>query len=86
VHGGPGGGSDAAYRTFHDPSVYRIIIYDQRGCGKSTPYACLEDNTTDALVEDIEIIRKKFNIDKWQVFGGSWYKYILIYIYHPVQT
>jgi len=72
VHGGPGGGSDGWTRSFFDPNHYRIIMYDQRGCGKSTPNAELRDNTTWALVEDIEKLRKELNVDKWLVFGGSW--------------
>ena len=72
VHGGPGGGSNARYRRFHDPETYRIILFDQRGCGRSTPYASLEDNTTWHLVSDMEAIREELRIDKWQVFGGSW--------------
>lgn len=72
VHGGPGGGTDAAYRRFFDPQVYRIILFDQRGCGKSLPYASLEQNTTWKLVEDMESIRTHFGIEKWMLFGGSW--------------
>jgi proline iminopeptidase len=72
LHGGPGGGTDAKYRRFFDPSHYRIVLFDQRGCGRSTPYACLEENTTWDLVEDIERLRVHLGIEKWQVFGGSW--------------
>jgi proline iminopeptidase len=72
VHGGPGGGTDPKQRRFFDPSVYRIVLFDQRGCGKSTPHASLEDNTTWALVADMEQLRKHLAIAKWQVFGGSW--------------
>lgn len=72
VHGGPGGGISPNYRQFFNPDKYRIILFDQRGCGKSRPYASLEDNTTWDLVEDMEKLRKHFGIDKWQVFGGSW--------------
>ncbi len=72
VHGGPGGGSDPKYRRYHDPEAYRIIVFDQRGCGKSTPYASLVDNTTWHLVEDIEKLREHLGIERWQVFGGSW--------------
>jgi proline iminopeptidase len=67
-----GGGCDAWYRQFFDPAVYRVVLFDQRGSGKSTPHANLEDNTTWHLVEDIETIRKHLGIDKWVVFGGSW--------------
>jgi len=72
LHGGPGGGFSAGNRGFFDPNVYRVILFDQRGAGKSTPFACLEENTTWDLVEDIEKIRKHLNIEKWVVFGGSW--------------
>ncbi|MBX9671126.1 MAG: prolyl aminopeptidase [Candidatus Obscuribacterales bacterium] len=72
VHGGPGGGTDASQRCFFNPAVYRIVLFDQRGCGKSKPYASLVDNTTWHLVEDMEKLRKHLSIDKWQVFGGSW--------------
>lgn len=72
VHGGPGGGTDPTQRGFFDPDVYRIVLFDQRGCGKSLPYASLVDNTTWDLVEDMEKLRKHLNIDRWQVFGGSW--------------
>ena len=72
IHGGPGGGAKAYNRTFHDPDVYRIILFDQRGCGRSKPHAELTENTTWHLVDDIERLRKLLNIKKWQVFGGSW--------------
>jgi proline iminopeptidase len=72
LHGGPGGGSDPKYRRYHDPKVYRIVVFDQRGCGKSQPYASLHDNTTWHLVADIEALRKHLGIEQWQVFGGSW--------------
>ena len=72
VHGGPGGGAGAAYRRFFDPSAYRIVLFDQRGCGRSKPYASLQDNTTWHLVDDIERIREHLSIERWQVFGGSW--------------
>jgi proline iminopeptidase len=72
LHGGPGGGSEPKQRRFFNPNKYRIVNFDQRGCGKSTPYASLEDNTTWALVADIEKLREHLGIDKWQVFGGSW--------------
>jgi proline iminopeptidase len=72
LHGGPGGGTDAKMRRFFDPKRYRIVLFDQRGCGKSRPTASLEDNTTWHLVADIEAIREHLEIDKWQVFGGSW--------------
>ncbi len=72
VHGGPGGGGNPNYRRYHDPEAYRIIVFHQRGCGESTPYACLEENTTWHLVSDMEAIREHLGIEQWQVFGGSW--------------
>lgn len=72
LHGGPGGGTEPKHRRYFDPAVYRIILMDQRGCGRSTPFASLEDNSTWHLVSDIEVLRSELKIDKWQVFGGSW--------------
>ncbi|XP_069125078.1 probable proline iminopeptidase [Argopecten irradians] len=72
VHGGPGGGTSARDRRYFDPEAYRIILFDQRGAGKSTPPAELRENTTWDLVEDMERLRKHLGIDKWVVFGGSW--------------
>src|SRR5690349_5187466 len=72
LHGGPGGGSDPKQRRFFHPGKYRIVNFDQRGCGKSTPYASLESNTTWDLVADIEKLREHLGIERWQVFGGSW--------------
>ena len=72
LHGGPGGGSQPIYRRFFDSNKYRIIQFDQRGCGKSTPHAELRDNNTMASVSDIEKIREHLGIDEWIVFGGSW--------------
>jgi proline iminopeptidase len=72
LHGGPGGGTDPKMRRFFDPKKYRIVLFDQRGCGRSRPSASLVDNTTWHLVADIETIREHLGIDKWQVFGGSW--------------
>lgn len=72
LHGGPGGGTDAKMRRFFDPARYRIILFDQRGCGRSTPHSSLIDNTTGDLVEDIEKLRIHLGIERWQVFGGSW--------------
>jgi proline iminopeptidase len=72
IHGGPGGGSNDFMRRLHDPSVYRIVLFDQRGCGRSTPHASLEDNTTWHLVADMETIREARGIERWQVVGGSW--------------
>jgi proline iminopeptidase len=72
LHGGPGGGTVPDYRRFFDPAAYRIVLFDQRGSGKSTPHANLEENTTWHLVADIERIREHLGIDSWVVFGGSW--------------
>jgi proline iminopeptidase len=72
LHGGPGGGSEPDHRRFFHPDKYRIVLFDQRGCGKSTPYASLEENTTWDLVADIEKLRAHLGIEEWQVFGGSW--------------
>ena len=72
LHGGPGGGCSDKMRRFHDPKKYRIVLFDQRGSGRSTPHADLVDNTTWHLVSDIEALRTKLSIDRWQVFGGSW--------------
>jgi proline iminopeptidase len=73
LHGGPGGGSSPDHRRQFNPERYKILVFDQRGCGKSTPYASLENNTTWDLVEDIEKLRTEVaKVDKWQVFGGSW--------------
>ncbi|CUK24618.1 Proline iminopeptidase [Cognatishimia activa] len=71
-HGGPGGGASPAMRRYFDPKVYRIILFDQRGCGRSKPHASTEDNTTWHLIADIERIREELEIDQWIVFGGSW--------------
>ncbi len=72
LHGGPGGGISDILRRFFDPDHYRIILFDQRGSGRSQPFASLENNTRSHLVEDIEKLRNHFNISKWHVFGGSW--------------
>ncbi|CAN6450151.1 unnamed protein product [Victoria cruziana] len=72
LHGGPGAGTSPSNRKFFDPEYYRIILFDQRGAGKSTPHACLDDNTTWDLVSDIEKLREHLGISEWQVFGGSW--------------
>jgi proline iminopeptidase len=72
LHGGPGGGANPYCRRFFDPDAYRIVLFDQRGCGRSTPYADLTDNTTWHLVADIERLREQLGIERWQVFGGSW--------------
>jgi len=72
LHGGPGGGCSPAMRRYFDPTVYRVILFDQRGCGRSRPHASIEANTTWHLVRDIEVIRKTLDIERWAVFGGSW--------------
>ncbi|XP_068656027.1 proline iminopeptidase-like isoform X2 [Aristolochia californica] len=72
LHGGPGGGTSPKNRRFFDPQFYRIILFDQRGAGRSTPHACLDENTTWDLVSDIEKLREHLDIPEWQVFGGSW--------------
>lgn len=72
LHGGPGGGCSPAMRRYFDPEVYRIILFDQRGCGRSRPHASVVANTTWHLVADIELIRRTLGIDRWIVFGGSW--------------
>src|SRR5882672_10726629 len=72
LHGGPGAGSDKRARQFFDPQHYRIVVFDQRGCGRSRPSASLVENTTWHLVADIERLRKHLGIERWLVFGGSW--------------
>jgi len=72
VHGGPGAGCEAYHRRFFDPNLYRIILFDQRGAGRSTPHAELKDNTTQDLVADMEVIREHLDINRWILFGGSW--------------
>ena len=71
-HGGPGGGTTPSMRRYFDPERYRIILFDQRGCGKSRPHAELNENTTWALIDDMEALRRHLGIERWQVFGGSW--------------
>ena len=72
LHGGPGGGCSDDMRRFFDPARWRAILFDQRGCGRSTPFSCLEQNTLEDLVADIERLREHLRIDRWCVFGGSW--------------
>ena len=72
LHGGPGVGCDPDHRRYFDPTLYRIVLFDQRGCGQSTPHAELEANTTQALMADMEAIRLHLKIEKWVIFGGSW--------------
>jgi proline iminopeptidase len=85
LHGGPGGGCSPAMRRYFDPRTYRVVLFDQRGCGRSRPHASVENNTTWHLVADIERIRAALNIDRWTCFGGSWGATLaLIYaISHP---
>jgi len=72
LHGGPGAGCEAVHRQFYDPELYRIVLFDQRGCGRSTPHAELQGNTTWDLVADMEKIRASLGIEQWAIFGGSW--------------
>ncbi|WP_257310640.1 prolyl aminopeptidase [Geothrix fuzhouensis] len=72
LHGGPGGGTSPKHRRYFDPETYRVILFDQRGCGQSTPYAEVRENGTWDLVTDMERIREHLGIDRWMVFGGSW--------------
>ncbi len=85
LHGGPGAGSSPGHRRFFDPLFYNITIFDQRGSSRSTPYACIENNTTQHLITDIEALRRHLDIKNWLVFGGSWGSTLaLCYgIYHP---
>ncbi|MBU2359805.1 MAG: prolyl aminopeptidase [Alphaproteobacteria bacterium] len=88
LHGGPGGGCSPAMRRYFDPAVFRVVLFDQRGCGRSRPHASVVANTTWHLVDDIELIRKTLGIDRWIVFGGSWGATLaLIYAQaHPTQV
>ena len=72
LHGGPGAGTQPWHRRFFDPSVYRIVLFDQRGAGQSSPHASLENNTTPHLIADMEQIRQHLGIEQWLIFGGSW--------------
>lgn len=72
LHGGPGSGCNANHRRYFNPDHYRIILFDQRGCGRSTPHGCLDNNTTQHLVEDMETIRQQLGVEKWILFAGSW--------------
>ena len=88
LHGGPGSGASPAHRQFFDPAFYRIVIFDQRGAGRSTPLGELRDNTTRHLIEDMETLRKHLDIERWLVFGGSWGSTLaLAYAeHHPQRT
>lgn len=72
LHGGPGGGAHSNQRRYFDKEAYHIILFDQRGCGRSTPRGCIEENTTWHLVDDIEALRRELEVDRWIVAGGSW--------------
>lgn len=72
LHGGPGGNITEDCRRFFDPNQYRVILFDQRGCGRSTPHASLENNTTEHLLQDLETLREHFGLERWMLFGGSW--------------
>lgn len=72
VHGGPGGGINPHMRRYFDPAFWRVVLFDQRGAGQSTPYASIQHNTTDALIDDMEQLRKHLGIERWWLFGGSW--------------
>lgn len=72
LHGGPGAGSDPVYRRYYDPEKYRIVLFDQRGCGRSEPHASIENNNTQSLIADMEAIREHLAIERWVVMGGSW--------------
>ena len=72
IHGGPGGGCETDHRRFFDPEKYRIILFDQRGCGRSKPHASLVENTSQDLINDMEAIRVSLDVDRWMLFGGSW--------------
>ncbi len=72
MHGGPGGGCDETMRRYFDPSVFKIVLHDQRGAGRSLPFASLENNTTPKLIEDTEKLRQHLQLDRVHVFGGSW--------------
>ncbi len=72
LHGGPGSGCNPSHRQYFDPKRYRIVLFDQRGCGRSTPHGCLDKNTTHALITDMETIRVNLKIEQWVIFAGSW--------------
>lgn len=72
LHGGPGSGASPSHRRFFDPARYRIVIFDQRGSGRSTPLGAIEDNTTPLLIADIERLRRHLGVERWLIFGGSW--------------
>ncbi|WP_274627396.1 prolyl aminopeptidase [Arvimicrobium flavum] len=72
LHGGPGGGCKPRHRRYYDPSIWRIVLFDQRGCGRSAPHGVIDNNTTQHLVDDIEVLRQKLGIERWVISGGSW--------------
>lgn len=72
IHGGPGSGCNPSHRQYFDPAIYRIVLFDQRGCGRSSPHGCLDKNTTHDLIADMEVIRNHLKISRWLLFAGSW--------------
>lgn len=82
LHGGPGSGCRPAHRCYFDPELYHIILFDQRGCGRSRPYGSLVQNTTAYIIQDMELIRQHIGINKWLVFGGSWGATLALYYAH----
>ena len=82
LHGGPGSGCRPSHRCFFDPKLYHIILFDQRGCGRSDPSGSIAQNTTTHIIQDMEVIRKHIGIDKWLVFGGSWGATLALYYAH----
>jgi proline iminopeptidase len=88
LHSGPGGGCNPEHRRFFDPELFRIILFDQRGSGRSTPHLELKDNTTQALMADIEALRQYLQIPRWHVFGAAWGSLLALYYaqHHPAQV
>lgn len=82
LHGGPGAGCRPSHRCYFDPQLYHIILFDQRGCGRSRPYGALAENTTSNIIQDMELIRQHIGIEKWLVFGGSWGSTLGLYYAH----
>jgi proline iminopeptidase len=85
LHGGPGSSTRPQHRRFFDPAFYRIVLMDQRGCGRSKPYGAIAHNTTHHLVRDVEVLRLKLGVDSWLLFGGSWGSTLALFyaIAHP---
>ena len=87
LHGGPGSGCRPSHRCYFDPELYRIILFDQRGCGRSLPHGELENNTLDYLIADMETIRQTLDVEQWLIFGGSWGATLgLVYAQHHPQN